>query len=208
MGKATTSEALEGLARRRTYWKNNADSKADRAPPSRDFRNFAAYLDDHAILSRNYSISSSTATPNTTGRCGNQTVSGVGCGTRSCFCRNNNLRANSSLPAAYGFSRYRFHGRKLGLFMFLIVDVSATIRPILHRHEGLRLAQYLCRLGRCIFSHCPSSCVWLMKGFFDTYQGVEEAARQMAGRHRSSSPLLLTSGSSGHMPVLFPRGLE
>ena len=28
-----------------------------------------------------------------------------------------------AFPAAYGFSRYRFHGRKLGLFMFLIVQM-------------------------------------------------------------------------------------
>jgi arabinogalactan oligomer/maltooligosaccharide transport system permease protein len=86
-----------------------------------------------------------------------------------------------AFPAAYGFSRYRFHGRKLGLFMFLIVQMfpgALILVPYFIVMKGFGLLNTYVGLVVAYSVTALPLCVWLMKGFFDTIpRELEEAAR-------------------------------
>ena len=86
-----------------------------------------------------------------------------------------------AFPAAYGFSRYRFHGRKLGLFMFLIVQMfpgALILVPYFIVMKGFGLLNTYVGLVIAYSVTALPLCVWLMKGFFDTIpRELEEAAR-------------------------------
>ena len=86
-----------------------------------------------------------------------------------------------AFPAAYGFSRYRFYGRKFGLFLFLIVQMfpgALILVPYFIMMKGFGLLNSYVGL---VFAYSVTAlplCVWLMKGFFDTIpKELEEAAR-------------------------------
>ena len=86
-----------------------------------------------------------------------------------------------AFPAAYGFSRYRFHGRKLGLFVFLIVQMfpgALILVPYFIVMKGFGLLNSFIGLMLAYSVTALPLCVWLMKGFFDTIPiELEEAAR-------------------------------
>lgn len=86
-----------------------------------------------------------------------------------------------AFPAAYGFSRYRFYGRKIGLFMFLIVQMfpgALILVPYFIVMKGLGLLNTYAGLVVAYSVTALPLCVWLMKGFFDTIpRELEEAAR-------------------------------
>ena len=86
-----------------------------------------------------------------------------------------------AFPAAYGFSRDRFYGRKFGLFLFLIVQMfpgALILVPYFIMMKGFGLLNSYVGL---VFAYSVTAlplCVWLMKGFFDTIpKELEEAAR-------------------------------
>ena len=85
-----------------------------------------------------------------------------------------------AIPAAYGFSRFKFSGRNPAMFSFLLVQMFPGIIIIvpyfmvmkslglLDSHLGLILAYSVTALPLC---------VWMLKGFFDTVPiELEEAA--------------------------------
>ena len=85
-----------------------------------------------------------------------------------------------AIPAAYGFSRFKFSGRNPAMFAFLLVQMFPGIiilvpyfmvmksLGLLDSHLGLILAYSVTALPLC---------VWMLKGFFDTVPiELEEAA--------------------------------
>ncbi len=85
-----------------------------------------------------------------------------------------------AFPAAYGFSRYRFRGRNVGLFAFLVVQMfpgALILVPYFLVMKGFGLLDSWAGLMLAYTVTALPLCVWMMKGFFDSIpRELEEAA--------------------------------
>ncbi len=85
-----------------------------------------------------------------------------------------------AFPAAYGFSRYRFKGRNVGLFAFLVVQMfpgALILVPYFLVMKGFGLLDSWIGLMLAYTVTALPLCVWMMKGFFDSIpKELEEAA--------------------------------
>jgi len=85
-----------------------------------------------------------------------------------------------AFPAAYGFSRYRFRGRNVGLFAFLVVQMfpgALILVPYFLVMKGFGLLDSWFGLMLAYTVTALPLCVWMMKGFFDSIpKELEEAA--------------------------------
>lgn len=83
--------------------------------------------------------------------------------------------------AAYGFSRFKFPGRKQGLFLFMLVQMFPGVILIIPLYYIMRQLGLLNSYGGLVLAYASSAlpfCVWMLKGFFDTVpRSLEEAAR-------------------------------
>jgi arabinogalactan oligomer/maltooligosaccharide transport system permease protein len=92
-----------------------------------------------------------------------------------------------AVPAAYAFSRFKFTGRDVSMFSFLLVQMFPGIiilvpyfmvmksLGLLNSHLGLILAYSVTALPLC---------VWMLKGFFDTVPRELEEAAMLDGCNR------------------------
>lgn len=82
--------------------------------------------------------------------------------------------------AAYAFSRFRFPGRKLGLSMFLVVQMfpaTLIMIPLYVLLDKLGLLNSILGLVLVYSTTAIPFCVWMLKGYFDTIpRELEEAA--------------------------------
>lgn len=82
--------------------------------------------------------------------------------------------------AAYGFSRFRFPGRRAALFGFLMVQMFPSalfIIPLFQLVAALGLLDSLAALVLANTTFAIPLCTWLLKGFFDQIpMELEEAA--------------------------------
>ena len=187
MGRATTSEALEGLARSKRH--TGRITQAAKQIVLLHLGIFAVLpplwtimlsLSPGNSLSMDFSISSATLehyrkmweSERFWGWLWNSIVVSVA---------TTIFGLTVAFPAAYGFSRYRFHGRKIGLFMFLIVQMfpgALILVPYFIVMKGFGLLNTYIGLVIAYSVTALPLCVWLMKGFFDTIpRELEEAAR-------------------------------
>ncbi|QZT35348.1 carbohydrate ABC transporter permease [Caldalkalibacillus thermarum TA2.A1] len=83
--------------------------------------------------------------------------------------------------AAYAFSRFKFPGRRAGLFSFLVTQMFPGALLIVPLYTILRDYGLINTYGGLILSYSTVAlpfCVWMLKGFFDTIPvELEEAAR-------------------------------
>ena len=187
MGRATTSEALEGLARSKRHTGRITQAAKQIVllhlgifavlPPSGRSCSHSPPGTRSAWTSQSHPLHSST-----TGRCGSLSVSGSWLWNSIVVSVATTIFGLTvAFPAAYGFSRYRFHGRKIGLFMFLIVQMfpgALILVPYFIVMKGFGLLNTYIGLVIAYSVTALPLCVWLMKGFFDTIpRELEEAAR-------------------------------
>lgn len=82
--------------------------------------------------------------------------------------------------AAYAFSRFRFPGRRLGLSMFLVVQMfpaTLIMIPLYVLLDKLGLLNSILGLVLVYSTTAIPFCVWMLKGYFDTIpKELEEAA--------------------------------
>lgn len=85
-----------------------------------------------------------------------------------------------SVLAAYGFSRFRFRGRRVALFAFLMVQMFPSVLfiiPLFRLVDTLGLMDSLWALVLADTTFAIPLCTWLLKGFFDQIPiDLEEAA--------------------------------
>jgi arabinogalactan oligomer/maltooligosaccharide transport system permease protein len=83
--------------------------------------------------------------------------------------------------AAYGFSRFRFRGKNLGLFLFMLVQMFPGVILVIPLYYLIRDLGLLNSYIGLILAYTASAlpfCVWMLKGFLDTIpKSLEEAAR-------------------------------
>lgn len=83
--------------------------------------------------------------------------------------------------AGYAFSRFRFPGRRQGLFLFMIVQMFPGIILIIPLYNLMKTLGLLNTHSGLIIAYATSAlpfCVWMLKSFFDTVpKSLEEAAR-------------------------------
>ncbi|MBA3821647.1 MAG: sugar ABC transporter permease [Deltaproteobacteria bacterium] len=86
-----------------------------------------------------------------------------------------------SCTAAYALSRFRFRGRKMGLTMFLVVQMfpaTLLLLPLYVILDKLGLLNSLLGLVLVYSTTAIPFCVWTLKGYFDSLpRELEEAAR-------------------------------
>ncbi|MDQ3369798.1 MAG: sugar ABC transporter permease [Myxococcota bacterium] len=86
-----------------------------------------------------------------------------------------------SCTAAYALSRFRFRGRKMGLTMFLVVQMfpaTLLLLPLYVILNKLGLLNSLLGLVLVYSTTAIPFCVWTLKGYFDSLpRELEEAAR-------------------------------
>jgi ABC-type glycerol-3-phosphate transport system permease component len=82
--------------------------------------------------------------------------------------------------AGYGFSRFRFRGRRIALFGFLMVQMFPSVLfiiPLFRFMQALGLLDSLQALVLADTTFAIPLCTWLLKGFFDQIPiELEEAA--------------------------------
>ncbi|MBI3039480.1 carbohydrate ABC transporter permease [bacterium] len=82
--------------------------------------------------------------------------------------------------AAFGFSQFRFPGRKTGLYLFLCVQMFPGAVLLLPLFRLLSWFGLLDNYLGLVIAYCTISlpfCVWMLKGFFDTIpKAIIEAA--------------------------------
>jgi arabinogalactan oligomer/maltooligosaccharide transport system permease protein len=85
-----------------------------------------------------------------------------------------------STTAAWGFSRFRFPGRELGMQAFLITQMFPGVVmaiPLYLLLDALGLLDSLVGLTLVYATTAVPFCVWMLKGYFDTIpREIEEAA--------------------------------
>jgi arabinogalactan oligomer/maltooligosaccharide transport system permease protein len=107
-----------------------------------------------------------------------------------------------AVSAAYAFSRFRFPGRKWGLFAFIAVQMLpgvATVAPLfvllnsIELPNGDRLRETLLGLGIAYISGALPFAIWNLKGYIDTLPtDLEEAAMvDGAGPNRAFVDVIL-----------------
>lgn len=83
--------------------------------------------------------------------------------------------------AAYGFSRFRFRGRSLGLYLFMLVQMFPGVILVIPLYYLMRDLGLLNSYAGLVLAYSATAlpfCVWMLKGFFDTIpKSLEEAAR-------------------------------
>ncbi|MFN0253803.1 MAG: sugar ABC transporter permease [Kofleriaceae bacterium] len=86
-----------------------------------------------------------------------------------------------SCTAAYALSRFRFPGRKMGLTMFLVVQMfpaTLLLLPLYVILDKLGLLNSILGLVLVYSTTAIPFCVWTLKGYFDSLpRELEEAAR-------------------------------
>jgi len=86
-----------------------------------------------------------------------------------------------SCTAAYALSRFRFPGRKMGLTMFLVVQMFPATLLLLPLYVILNKLGLLNSVLGLVLVYSTTSipfCVWTLKGYFDSLpRELEEAAR-------------------------------
>jgi arabinogalactan oligomer/maltooligosaccharide transport system permease protein len=86
-----------------------------------------------------------------------------------------------SCTAAYALSRFRFPGRKMGLTMFLVVQMFPATLLLLPLYVILNKLGLLNSIVGLVLVYSTTSipfCVWTLKGYFDSLpRELEEAAR-------------------------------
>ncbi|MGE0395618.1 MAG: sugar ABC transporter permease [Kofleriaceae bacterium] len=86
-----------------------------------------------------------------------------------------------SCTAAYALSRFRFPGRKMGLSMFLVVQMfpaTLLLLPLYVILDKLGLLNSILGLVLVYSTTAIPFCVWTLKGYFDSLpRELEEAAR-------------------------------
>lgn len=107
-----------------------------------------------------------------------------------------------AVSAAYAFSRFRFPGRKWGLFAFIAVQMLpgvATVAPLfvllnsIQLPGGERLRETLLGLGIAYISGALPFAIWNLKGYIDTLPNdLEESAMvDGAGPNRAFFDVIL-----------------
>ena len=85
-----------------------------------------------------------------------------------------------AIPAGYAFSRYKFTGRDLSMFAFLLVQMFPGIIILVPYFLVMKTLGLLNSHLGLILAYCVTAlplCVWMLKGFFDTVpRELEEAA--------------------------------
>lgn len=82
--------------------------------------------------------------------------------------------------AAYAFSRFRFAGRRAGLFMFLVSQMFPGVMMMIPLYVIMESLHLLDTMAGLILVYSTTSIpfsVWMLKGYFDTIpKDLEEAA--------------------------------
>jgi ABC-type glycerol-3-phosphate transport system permease component len=89
--------------------------------------------------------------------------------------------------AGYSFSRFRFPGRNVALFAFLMVQMFPSVLliiPLFQVMNGLGLMDSLGALVLADTTFAIPLCTWLLKGFFDQIPVALEEAAQIDGASR------------------------
>ncbi|MCH1460774.1 MAG: sugar ABC transporter permease [Candidatus Poseidonia sp.] len=85
-----------------------------------------------------------------------------------------------AIPAGYAFSRYKFKGREVSMFAFLLVQMFPGIIILVPYFLVMKTFGLLNSHLGLILAYCVTAlplCVWMLKGFFDTVpRELEEAA--------------------------------
>lgn len=85
-----------------------------------------------------------------------------------------------AVPAGYAFSRYKFTGRDVSMFAFLLVQMFPGIIILVPYFLVMKSLGLLNSHLGLILAYCVTAlplCVWMLKGFFDTVpRELEEAA--------------------------------
>ena len=85
-----------------------------------------------------------------------------------------------AIPAGYAFSRYKFTGRDVSMFAFLLVQMFPGIIILVPYFLVMKTLGLLNSHLGLILAYCVTAlplCVWMLKGFFDTVpHELEEAA--------------------------------
>ncbi len=85
-----------------------------------------------------------------------------------------------AIPAGYAFSRYKFTGRDVSMFAFLLVQMFPGIIILVPYFLVMKSLGLLNSHLGLILAYCVTAlplCVWMLKGFFDTVpRELEEAA--------------------------------
>ena len=85
-----------------------------------------------------------------------------------------------AIPAGYAFSRYKFTGRDVSMFAFLLVHMFPGIIILVPYFLVMKTLGLLNSHLGLILAYCVTAlplCVWMLKGFFDTVpRELEEAA--------------------------------
>lgn len=85
-----------------------------------------------------------------------------------------------AIPAGYAFSRYKFTGRNVSMFSFLLVQMFPGIIILVPYFLVMKTLGLLNTHLGLILAYCVTAlplCVWMLKGFFDTIpRELEEAA--------------------------------
>lgn len=91
------------------------------------------------------------------------------------------ISLSASIPAAYAFSRYRFKGKKVVLYILLLLNAFPTVLSMFAIYRLLRpMGLINSKLGLIIVYTGTMAIfgLWNMKGYFDTIpDGIEEAAK-------------------------------
>ena len=90
------------------------------------------------------------------------------------------LGLSLAIPAGYAFSRYRFNGRGVMMFTFLLVQMFPGIIILVPYFMVMKSLGLLNTAIGLILAYSVTAlplCVWMLKGFFDTVpKELEEAA--------------------------------
>ena len=85
-----------------------------------------------------------------------------------------------AIPAGYAFSRYKFTGRDVSMFAFLLVQMFPGIIILVPYFLVMKTLGLLNSHLGLILAYCVTAlplCVWMLNGFFDTVpRELEEAA--------------------------------
>jgi len=85
-----------------------------------------------------------------------------------------------AIPAGYAFSRFKFSGRNVSMFAFLLVQMFPGIIILVPYFLVMKSLGLLNSHIGLILAYCVTAlplCVWMLKGFFDTIpRELEEAA--------------------------------
>lgn len=85
-----------------------------------------------------------------------------------------------AVPAGYAFSRYRFRGREMAMFAFLLVQMFPGVIILVPYFLVMKALGLLNTSLGLILAYSVTAlplCVWMLKGFFDTVpRELEEAA--------------------------------